>query len=922
MKNRLAQESSPYLVQHQDNPVDWYPWGEEALAKARTENKPILLSVGYSACHWCHVMAHECFENAEIAALMNASYVNIKVDREERPDLDRIYQGVAQAMTRGGGWPLTVFLTPDLKPFFGGTYFPPEDRYGRPGFPRVLQALADAFQKDRASIDQNARILTETIAGFEELPRGESQKSAQAPSWSDLTAVAQRVLSRVDREQGGTLGAPKFPNPMVFSFLWRLGVATGSEAMLRAVTTTLTRMASGGIYDQLGGGFHRYSVDDSWSVPHFEKMLYDNALLLKLYSEVVLTPISSLPVGFSVSEADRALYLGVISETVGYVFREMTAPEGLFYAAQDADSEGEEGKFFAWDLKDLAAILSPKEVEIFSLHYGVTAAGNFEHGKTVLFLDQSVSTIAKKIGISETQVSEVLASAKLKVFQARSKRVSPGLDDKRLTSWNALMISGLAWAAQALQTSAQGFNGNVQRCSEIQKAAEKAFQVLVEKLGASGRLLSTYQKGQAKLNGYLDDYAFSAMAALDLSRFCSDSQACERYQEQAAQWITSIFEYFSDPNGAGYYFTSSDHEKLIQRPKGLLDQAIPSGTAVALGVIRVLAELDLKGQGAALRAEFDRHLGPLFQVAQGSPFGLGEFLNVALLDLLGPVTVSGPEASSLCSFASGFQKPQVGAESSGLVLCHQQTCSLPMSREEALLWIASKSRASGVELTNEKDPSVIRKKIQERRRSLSLQDRLKRSETLTERFLEKLDWTHLKSGMKVGLSSSLPDEVQLQALNQAFAKAGCEIYFPRVRSSAVNSGIENPSASSEKILEWVHMPAQALSADASPFWQQGSFGVLEPAVERKGELLPPLDLIIVPGVAFGPKGERIGRGGGFYDRFLAQIPKALRVSLAYDFQLLPSLPQNTWDQPVHWVLSETAEVRTEFLEKLLQGVFT
>jgi hypothetical protein len=365
MPNRLAHETSPYLQQHKNNPVDWYPWGEEALERAKRENKPILLSIGYSACHWCHVMERESFENPEIARLMNENFINIKVDREERPDLDQIYQNVAQAMTRSGGWPLTVFLTPDRKPFYGGTYFPPEDRYGRPGFPRVLATLAEVFRKNHLAVVEQAEKLTEFIGSVEE-GSTEGRGEPSAISLARLEEAAATLLGHVDWENGGFGGAPKFPNSTAFSFLWRLGGVVGSKPAKEAVLLALRKMATGGIYDQLGGGFHRYSVDPLWSVPHFEKMLYDNALLLRLYSEVLLSRDPQI------KSQEKELFRRVIDETVRYVLREMTSPGGGFYSTQDADSEGQEGKYFAWDRQEFEQLLSPEEARVAELVFGVS----------------------------------------------------------------------------------------------------------------------------------------------------------------------------------------------------------------------------------------------------------------------------------------------------------------------------------------------------------------------------------------------------------------------------------------------------------------------------------------------------------------------------------------------------------------------
>ncbi len=679
MSNRLAKETSPYLLQHKNNPVEWYPWGQEALHRSKKENKPILLSVGYSACHWCHVMEHECFENAQIAQLMNENFINIKVDREERPDLDQIYQNVTQALTGSGGWPLTVFLTPELKPFFGGTYFPPEDRYGRPGFPRVLTALSHAFRSDRKSVEENAVQLTEAIASSQQPSSRVAEMGEYFPTEEKLKKSAESILERVDWKNGGLGGAPKFPNTMSFSYLWRYGLAYRNIKAQEATLLTLTKIASGGIFDHLGGGFHRYSVDATWSVPHFEKMLYDNALLLKLFAEVLLSQERSI------LEVDQNLYLDVLQNTVEYVLREMTAPEGGFFSAQDADSEGEEGKFFVWDLEEISKILSENEARAFATRYGIEDGGNFEHGKTVLFLSKSLPEVAQEIGRDESEVREWLESARRKLFSVRKKRIAPGLDNKVITSWNALMISGLVWAAQAL--SHFGRDGE-----KAERAAKKAFEFLTKNLAQKeGRLSSTFQGGVPKGNAYLDDYAFAAMAALDVARFSKDQKEIQTALGWSRLWVQQIHEHFNDSSkNPGYFFTSDDHETLIHRPKNLFDQAIPGGTAVAMTCMQALLEIGLP-EGSSrqvelqIETEFNRQLGPLFYLAERSANGMSEMLCAGLLHVQGPKVISGAKASELCHDPSFFQKlAPVGMEDAYLV-CHRRTCTPPVKTlEEAL----------------------------------------------------------------------------------------------------------------------------------------------------------------------------------------------------------------------------------------------
>ncbi|MBI3543677.1 MAG: thioredoxin domain-containing protein [Deltaproteobacteria bacterium] len=660
MPNRLHQESSPYLKQHAGNPVDWYPWGEEALAKARAEDKPILLSIGYSACHWCHVMEHESFENADIARLMNENFVNIKVDREERPDLDQIYQNVAQLMTRSGGWPLTVFLTPDLSPYFGGTYFPPEDRYGRPGFPRVLQALSDAYRNDRGSVVENAKRLTAAIAQIE----GNRVPEHKRPDAASLRKIADAMLGAYDWHNGGFGGAPKFPNTMNLSFLWRFGQASGFGMASEAAVHALTKMARSGLYDHLGGGFHRYSVDAEWAVPHFEKMLYDNALLLRLYGEVLLT-------GPELREEDRALFTRVLAETTQYVLREMTMPEGGFYSTQDADSEGHEGKFFVWDPQELARHLSPAEAKAFAERYGVTDAGNFEGSRqTVLALQAA--------GPGASEHEKLVEDARRKLFDAREKRVKPGRDEKVIASWNGLMISGLTWAGRALRLQGQG-----PLAEQALETAFVAYEFVLGSMSRAGdgdgatRLWGVYKDGKARFNAYLDDYAFMAMAALDLGRACEDASELATLTAQARSWVDVARKRFADRENGGFFFTSDDHEKLIQRPKGIYDQAIPSGNSVLTIALAALGELFPEEPYAS---EADEQLYKFFPTLEKVPMGMGELACAALLAQAGPVTVAGREAWRACAHPNLFQKKTENvAHANELLICHRRTCDLPLT---------------------------------------------------------------------------------------------------------------------------------------------------------------------------------------------------------------------------------------------------
>ena len=625
--NRLQFETSPYLKQHEKNPVDWYPWGKEALDRARTEDKPIVLSVGYSACHWCHVMAHESFENPQIARIMNEHFINIKVDREERPDLDQVYQPVAQILTRGGGWPLTVFLTPDLKPFYGGTYFPPTDRYGRPGFGRLLLALSKAYHEDRSSVLERAERLTRAIREHEEWSPDSEASALPTDEDEALLGAAHDLVQRLDWQNGGFGGAPKFPNVSGLSFLWRMG--SRSRDFREAVILSLDRMRCGGIFDQLGGGFSRYSVDDHWAVPHFEKMLYDNALLMKLFGEVLSSDFSQ-----ELSPPQKERFLSGLRLTLDHLKREMTSPEGAFYAAQDADSDGEEGKFFVWTPEELSSILEPPEFEVFTRFFGVTETGNFEAGQNVLFLAHP----------DEAPTNETLQRAIQKVRSAREKRVRPGLDDKILVSWNGLMISGLAWASLAFEAQDE-----TDRAEDARLLAVRAFETLAE-----------------KPRRFLEDHAFMAQAALDLARV--DIQRASFYVDSATVAMDEVRARFADERGLGFFMTANDDETLISRPKSLYDQAIPSGSGVVYGVMSVLAEAS---DSANENFTFDSR--PLLSLARTQPFGMSEILSAVLLKRESPVILRGKadlrfRAHSFCFVVDGTTAP--------VQYCHRQTCRI------------------------------------------------------------------------------------------------------------------------------------------------------------------------------------------------------------------------------------------------------
>ena len=565
--NRLINETSPYLLQHAHNPVDWYPWGAEALNKSKAENKPILLSIGYSACHWCHVMEHESFENEATAALMNDNFVNIKVDREERPDLDTIYMEAVQALTGRGGWPMTVFLNPEGVPFYAGTYFPPDNRYaGMPSFPQVLLSLSQAYREKPDDIAQNAGQMKEALQqGVGRLADGSDQPLTPAL----LDKALQNMLSQFDERRGGLGNAPKFPQPMSLEFMLRSYQRTGNPKARQLLELTLDKMAQGGIYDQLGGGFHRYSTDAVWLVPHFEKMLYDNSQLVLLYLQAY-------------QAFGDEFYQHVAIETLEYVKREMLSPEGGFYSTQDADSEGEEGKFFVWSKAEIEQALELEDARLFSLYYGVTAKGNFE-GQNILNVPKPLAEVALAAKVSEAALIAALERGKAILFALREQRIRPGTDDKILTAWNGLMLKAFAFASRVL---------NRQDYREI---AVKNAEFLLSKLRREdGRLYRTYKAGHAaKLNGYLEDYAYLADGLLGLYEATFEM----RWLNEALALAEVMVEKFWDEEASNFYDTADDHEQLVTRPRALFDNATPSGNSVAAEVLLQLALLTGDPQG-------------------------------------------------------------------------------------------------------------------------------------------------------------------------------------------------------------------------------------------------------------------------------------------------------------------------------------
>jgi uncharacterized protein len=567
--NRLIHETSPYLRQHAHNPVRWYPWGEEALALARAQDRPIFLSIGYSACHWCHVMERECFENAEIAALMNKHYVNIKVDREERPDIDDINMKAVVALNGSGGWPMSVFLTPDLRPFFGATYLAPVRAHGRPSFPEVLVGLAQAYATERDKVVEQAQQLTAAIAA-------EAQLDARGRLPDDILdrSLAQ-LRSMFDAQWGGFGSAPKFPRSGDVRLCLRHAQRLGDAEALLIATRTLDAMAQGGIYDQLGGGFHRYSVDREWRIPHFEKMLYDNAQLLAAYLEAF-------------AHTKKPEYAQVARGICEWALREMQTPEGAFASSQDADSEGEEGRFFVWTPSELTALLGAERGRIVASYFDVTVAGNFEHGHSVLWIPRPASEVAAQLGITQEALQRHVAEAKPQLLEARAARVRPATDDKVLTGWNALLVSALAMAHQVLDEP------------RYLTAAQRCMTFVLEKLTQpDGSLFGTARAGRAHVDAGLDDYAYTIQALLDLYESSFDAT----YLERALLFKDVLEERFSDPTLGGYFTTAEDQADLIVRLKSSHDGALPSGTAVhALNLLRLAAftgKTDLRGRAEA-----------------------------------------------------------------------------------------------------------------------------------------------------------------------------------------------------------------------------------------------------------------------------------------------------------------------------------
>ncbi len=670
-ENRLAQETSPYLLQHKHNPVDWWPWGPAALAEAQRANKPILLSVGYAACHWCHVMAHESFEDGVTARVMNELFVNIKVDREERPDIDQIYMSALHLMGEHGGWPLTMFLTPKGEPFWGGTYFPKTSRYGKPAFVDVLANVARIFRDDPTAIEQNRSALMARLAE-EARPQGRVVIGR-----AELDGAAQRLGGIIDPVNGGTRGAPKFPQPMLLEFLWRAGARTSEARYFNAVELTLERIAQGGIYDHLGGGFARYSVDERWLVPHFEKMLYDNAQLLELYA-----------LGYQ--RSGRPLYRERAQETVAWLKREMTTPDGAFSASLDADSEGEEGKFYVWSLQEITQVLGAEDAAFFARHYDVTAEGNFE-GHVIL------NRLAR-VPASEAEEAR-LAKLRERLFAARAPRVRPGLDDKVLADWNGLMIAGLANASVAFGEP------------EWLAMAARAFTCIATHMTRGDRLGHSWRTGKLLFPGLASDHANMIRAALALHEATGE----HAYLERALAWQGALDRHYANRATGGYFLTADDAEGLVVRPNATADEATPNPNSVAAHNLLRLAVVS--GQDT-WRAQADKLFDGVIPLAADNIFmhlalfnaldlrlraaeivvaGEGreaDALTAAALALpaLDRIVLRAPTADALAASHPAQEKIKTTREPAAFI-CVGERCSLPVTEPARIAEVVKEMRA-------------------------------------------------------------------------------------------------------------------------------------------------------------------------------------------------------------------------------------
>jgi uncharacterized protein YyaL (SSP411 family) len=678
MPNRLTTETSPYLQQHAENPVDWYPWGEDAFERARREDKPVLLSVGYAACHWCHVMAHESFEDEATARVMNEHFVNVKVDREERPDVDGIYMQAVQAMTGRGGWPMTVFLTPDGAPFYGGTYFPPDDRRGMPSFRRVLAAVSDAYKERRADVMRSAESMRQLYDVTVEPTRSTGELSPL------LLDRAFRGLARAhDARSGGFGGAPKFPQAMSLEFVLAHSARTGEAYPLEIAQQSFLSMARGGIYDQVGGGFHRYAVDAVWLVPHFEKMLYDNGLLVRLGVHL-----------WQATKNDEVRR--VTEETVTWVAREMTSPEGAFYSSLDADSEGEEGQFYVWDEEELDRLLG-EDASVAKSHWGVTRVGNFE-GKNILHVPNDRRVVAARHDLRDGEVTAVIERAKRVLYAERAKRVWPGRDEKVIASWNGLMLRALAEAARAF--------GSADYRALALRNGEFLFREMVRDRGAAEglRVMRSYKDGESKIGGFLEDYASLGLAALALYEVTFDRTWLDRAHGLAA----SVVRWFWDDSTGAFYDTPHDHERLITRPRDATDGATPSGTSLATELLLRLSELL---HDADMRRRAMHVLETLAEPMAQHPSAFGHLLGAADMAVRGAVelalvgdparpdfraladavaehyvpalVIAGGRPGETGDVALLAGRPAAGGRATAY-LCRQYTCDAPVTEPAAL----------------------------------------------------------------------------------------------------------------------------------------------------------------------------------------------------------------------------------------------
>jgi len=607
--NRLGNETSPYLLQHAHNPVDWYPWGKEAFAKSRAESRPIFLSIGYSACHWCHVMERESFEKDEIAEVLNREFVSIKVDREERPDVDSIYMQAVQMMTGHGGWPMSMFLTPEGVPFYGGTYFPPEDRHGMPSFLRVLEHVAEAYRDKREEVTKAGEEIRESLKSSARVMDATDATDAK------LLQAALRTAVQFDRINGGFGTAPKFPPAMSLVFLMNEAERTGDATLRHMVTFTLRKMANGGMYDQIGGGFHRYSVDAHWLVPHFEKMLYDNALLARVYIRAW-------------QWTKDAFFRRIAEETLGFIEREMRSPDGGFYATLDADSEGEEGKFYVWSRAEVMELLGDEEGRIFCALLDITEEGNFE-GHNIPNVPREPSEVAVELGIDPVRLQDIVLRGKCRLYGVRSKRIWPARDEKILTGWNGWMLAAFANAAVAFRSA---------RWRDI-AATNAGF--LLATLHKDGKLQRSYKDSRARIPALLEDYSGLAWGLIETFEATQDIALLNASREIGKE----VIERFSDESGGGFFDTPNDHEKLITRPKDVFDNATPGGNSV---MIEVLFKLAAYYDDETLREKAESTLRSLFGLAERYASGFGFLLSSASLATgrLREIVITGSGAGS------------------------------------------------------------------------------------------------------------------------------------------------------------------------------------------------------------------------------------------------------------------------------------